>query len=53
MEHQDGYCDRCGCEVDDVQLTFDGLAICDSCSRNEVYAPIRVAKKPEARDDGR
>lgn len=53
MQQEDGYCDKCGAEVDCAQLTFDGLAVCDDCARNEPYTPQRVATRPEARDDGR
>lgn len=49
MRYEDGYCDRCGAEVDTPQLTVDGLAVCTSCT---VPQPA-TAKRPEARDDGR
>lgn len=53
MDHEDGYCDRCGAALGPtVQLTFDGLEVCDQCAANEPYQPHR-ASKPEARDDGR
>lgn len=53
MQHEDGYCDDCGAEVDTPQLTLDGRAICDSCLRMENVGKPIGAKRPEARDDGR
>jgi len=53
MEHQDGYCDRCGCEVATPQLTLDGLAVCMTCLIPATAEARRVARKPEARDDGK
>jgi len=53
MKHEDGYCDACGAEVPDapLQITVDGSQVCEACVLNPP-AP-RVAKRPEARDDGR
>lgn len=53
MRHQDGYCDRCGCEVDVVQLTVDGLAVCEACVAGHATPALATARRPEARDDGR
>lgn len=53
MRHEDGYCDVCGCQLDDTppQLTLDGLAVCEACVVNPPAA--RHPRHPEARDDGR
>ena len=33
MEHEDGYCDRCGAELTDVvHLTIDGQELCPTCA---------------------
>ena len=32
MKHEDGYCDRCGAELETAQLTVDGLELCETCS---------------------
>lgn len=53
MEHEDGYCDRCGCEVENAQLTVTGEAICDDCMMAGGTIAERQATKPMARDDGR
>lgn len=53
MRHEDGYCDACGAEVDEPQLTFDGFALCATCASREPVPTVRVATRPEARDDGR
>lgn len=53
MNHEDGYCDRCGAELDaaaPVTLTVDGEEHCPSCAAG---GPAVRATKPEARDDGR
>ena len=53
VEHEDGFCDECGADMRDfvAQLTVDGRAVCITCAT--AGTPIRVAKRPEARDDGR
>jgi hypothetical protein len=51
--HEDGYCDRCGCEVDEPQLTVEGLAICAECAASTQRPLAHAARFPEARDDGR
>ena len=54
MQHEDGYCDACGCEVDTAQLTFDGRALCDECTKvDNRLSTSAGARRPEARDDGR
>lgn len=55
MEHQDGYCDRCGAMLLGVVawLTFMGEEICHDCATSSLESAVRVARKPEARDDGR
>jgi hypothetical protein len=54
MQHEDGYCDTCGAELTDVAwLTFDGRENCGPCATSELNGAVRVARKPEARDDGR
>lgn len=53
MEHEDGYCDACGCEVDTAQLTVEGDAVCERCVRSPQLVPETTARRPEARDDGR
>jgi hypothetical protein len=52
--HEDGYCDRCGCKlVATAWLTFGGEEFCESCAVGNFTPAVRVATKPEARDDGR
>lgn len=52
MDHEDGYCDGCGCELVLVaQLTVDGRELCSTCVDREPRP--QVAKRPEVRDDGR
>jgi len=53
MVHEDGYCDRCGCQVAEAQLTADGGAVCMTCAMEPPLARPRKPAKPEARDDGR
>lgn len=53
MQHEDGHCDGCGCEIDVVQLTVDGRELCEACVAGEPAPRVRVASKPEARDDAR
>ena len=53
MRHEDGYCDSCGCEAFCAQLTVDGRAICEACLSKEHEPVVTLAKRPEARDDGR
>lgn len=54
MEHEDGYCDGCGCELPGVaQLTVSGHELCLACSTSTMLHTVQVAKRPEARDDGR
>jgi len=54
MEHKDGYCDGCGCEVTwpGAQLTSDGRELCWECVAG-AGDKTTVARRPEARDDGR
>lgn len=54
-QHEDGYCDECGAEVDVVQLTVEGRELCMECAgivRVTIAPGVRI-KRPEARDDGR
>jgi hypothetical protein len=53
MRSETGYCDKCGCEMDEWQLTVGGLIVCESCVKG--FGPVLTtsARKPEARDDGR
>lgn len=51
--HEDGYCDECGAELEVAWLTFDGQELCQACAMRELRPSVRVATKPEARDDGR
>lgn len=52
MEHEDGYCDRCGAEtVLEVWLTLDGRALCRACGVAEIGKPWTVLR-PEARENG-
>jgi hypothetical protein len=53
MRHEDGYCDGCGAEAPELWLTMDGLELCRGCAVDEESTAVRVATKPEARDDGR
>jgi RNA polymerase-binding transcription factor DksA len=54
MEHEDGYCDRCGAETpDEAWLRLDGQAWCRSCAESVEASTAIRAKRPEARDDGR
>lgn len=53
MRHEDGYCDSCGAEADEAWLTVEGHALCRDCATSTFTAAVRVATKPEARDDGR
>jgi hypothetical protein len=44
VKHEDGYCDRCGCELDVVdggQLTLDGLVVCAECARTAASPRLR------------
>jgi hypothetical protein len=53
MEHEDGYCDSCGAEADEAWLTVQGEALCRDCATGALATAVRVAARPEARDDGR
>lgn len=50
------YCTRCHCELTPgsmVQLTFEGGMWCAECVSTYIAAVEKLAKRPEARDDGR
>jgi uncharacterized paraquat-inducible protein A len=53
MEHEDGYCDSCGCQLVDVmQLTIDGDAVCNDCATR--FAEYnRKSRRVERDNDGR
>jgi RNA polymerase-binding transcription factor DksA len=53
VDHEDGYCDVCGAEVDTPQLTVDGLAVCEDCVAAQSRVTAKGPLRPEARDDGR
>lgn len=53
MQQQDGYCDHCGCELNEPQITIDGQVICAECVNSPHLPSTKQATKPEARDDGR
>lgn len=52
QEHEDGYCDRCGAEAPTAWISFGGDELCEDCALTPVAA-IAIARRPEARDDGR
>lgn len=51
--HEDGYCDRCGAEVIEPQLTVDGLELCAGCATAESAKTTTDAQPRGAYDDGR
>lgn len=53
MKHEDGYCDKCGAEVDVLWLNMFGEALCETCALTAAERVGYIARKPEARDDGR
>jgi hypothetical protein len=53
MKHEDGYCDACGAALGETWLTLSGKEFCRPCAVGGSKPAIRIAAKPEARDDGR
>lgn len=52
QEHEDGYCDRCGCETDAPQLTVDGRELCPQCAGVHVAGTVDAETAPGAYDRG-
>lgn len=53
MQHERDYCDECGCKPDSLQLTIGGRWLCIGCVLDAAVPAVRVARRREARDDGK